>query len=208
MVLTEWEIGRATRQLQRADRPLARIIGQVGRCTLSPKSEYTPFQYLLRSIVYQQLSGIAAGAIWARLCAQYPNTRHPGPKRFLATDPTELHQLGLSRSKIRAGQDLAERVLSRKLPGRKKLDQMSDESIIEAFTEVPGIGCWTVQMLLIFYLCRPNVLPASDLGIRKGVMVVDRLDALPSQSQVLSRGAAWKPWSTVASWYLWQATDL
>ncbi len=207
MTLTESEIQTATRLLQQADQRLGRVVEQVGRCTLSPRSEYTLFQYLLRSIIYQQLSGKAAGAIWARLCAHYPG-RHLGPKRFLATVEARLRELGVSRSKIRAGQDLAEKVLTRKLPGRKKLNHLDDESIINAFTQVHGIGRWTVEMLLIFYLCRPDILPAGDLGIRKGVMVIDQLDALPSPGEVLSRGAVWQPWRTVASWYLWQATAL
>ena len=165
----DWPIGVA--HLRRQDPALNRIIDIVGpRKPARLGSAQTPFATLLRSIVYQQLSGKAAGSIHRRVLALFPGGR-PSARALLALDDAELRAAGLSRSKVLSVRDLATKAAARQLPSRRALDAMDDEAIIERLTEIRGIGRWTVEMLLIFTLGRPDVLPVTDLGIRRGFMV-------------------------------------
>ena len=170
-------------------------------------SAQTPFATLLRSIVYQQLSGKAAGSIHRRLLDLFPSHR-PSARALLALDDAELRAAGLSRSKILAVRDLATKAAARRLPSRPALDGMDDEAIIERLTEIRGIGRWTVEMLLIFTLDRPDVLPVTDLGIRRGFMVCRGNGELPEPADLLAHGEIWRPYRSVASWYLWRASEL
>jgi 3-methyladenine DNA glycosylase/8-oxoguanine DNA glycosylase len=200
----------ARRHLAETDPRLHRYIeahrARHGDCPLAPRPVRSLFPPLARSIVYQQLSGAAAGTIHGRFLDLFPG-RRPSAARLLALDDGALRAVGLSAAKVRALRDLAEHVRSRALPAAAQLAAHDDAALIERLTRVRGIGPWTVQMFLMFWLARPDVLPVDDLGIRKGLMLIDGLDALPSAAEVEARGAVWRPWATLASWYLWRRTE-
>ena len=202
----DWD--RALAHLRRRDRALKRIIDIVGpQKPTRLGSAQTPFAPLLRSIVYQQLSGTAAGSIHRRLLGLFPNGR-PSARGLLALDDAELRAAGLSRSKVLSVRDLAEKAAARRLPSRRALDAMDDEAIIERLIEIRGVGRWTVEMLLIFTLGRPDVLPVTDLGVRRGFMVCQGNGELPNPADLLAHGEIWRPYRSVASWYLWRASEL
>ena len=207
-VSTALDWARALAHLRRRDRALRRIIDIVGpERPARLGSAQTPFATLLRSIVYQQLSGKAAGSIHRRLLALFPRGR-PSARGLLALDEADLRTVGLSRSKVLSVRDLAQMAAARRLPSRQALDAMDDEAIIERLTEIRGVGRWTVEMLLIFTLGRPDVLPATDLGVRRGFMVCRGNEELPEPAELLAYGEIWRPWRSVASWYLWRASEL
>ena len=198
----------AIAHLERRDRALKRIIGVIGpRKPARLGSAQTPFATLLRSIVHQQITGKAADNIHRRLLDLFPG-RRPSARALLALSDDELRGAGLSRPKTLAVRDLAAKAVARRIPSRRALDGMEDEAIIERLTEIRGIGRWTVEMLLIFTLDRPDVLPATDLGVRRGFMVCRRADALPAPAELLAHGESWRPYRSVASWFLWRASEL
>jgi len=189
------------------DPPLATLIQQVGSCRLSLEGRTTsPFEALLRAIVYQQLSGKAARVIHERLLALF--AAGPTPEQLLTIDDQTLRGAGLSRAKIAALRDLATKTLDGVVPSLAALAEMDDLEIISRLTAVRGVGRWTVEMLLMFHLGRPDILPVNDLGVRKGFMLTCGLAALPSPAELLEYGKRWKPYRSVASWYLWRAVDL
>ena len=199
---------RALAHLRHRDRALSRIIDIVGpRKPARLGSAQTPFATLLRSIIYQQLSGKAAGSIHGRLLDLFPG-RRPSARALLALEGSALRSVGLSRSKVLSVRDLATRAAARKIPSRRALDAMDDDAIIERLIEIRGIGRWTVEMLLIFTLDRPDVLPVTDLGIRRGFMVCRGAGELPEPAELLGHGEIWRPYRSVASWYLWRASEL
>ena len=203
-----YDWSRALAHLRRRDRTLKRVIDIVGPSRPARiGSARTPFVALLRAIVYQQLSGKAADSIHRRLLGLFPNHR-PSARALLALEDTELRAAGLSRSKVLAARDLAAKVAARRIPSRGALACMEDEAIIERLIEIRGIGRWSVEMLLIFDLGRPDVLPVTDLGVRRGFMVCRRDDALPKPDVLLAQGEIWRPYRSVASWYLWRASEL
>ena len=171
-----------------------------GRC--APR-----FEALLRAIVYQQLSGRAAGAIHTRVLALFEDGR-PTPPALAAMSEERLRASGLSRAKAAAARDLAEKTIARIVPGGRALRGMSDDEITARLVQVRGVGRWTVEMLLMSYLARPDVLPATDLGVRRGFARIQGLEALPAPADLLAHGERWRPWRTVAAWYLWRAADL
>jgi len=203
--LLPYDVDAAVVLLAERDEALGRVIDRVGPCTLALRAG-TPFQALLRSIVYQQLAGAAATTIHGRVQALFDGP--PTPHALLDLSDEALRGAGLSRNKTKAANDLAAKALVGTVPDRATLDAMANEAIIDRLTAVWGIGPWTVEMLLIFYLGRPDVLPTTDLGIRKGVMQTYALDDLPPASVVSARGEPWRPYRSVASWYLWRAADM
>ncbi len=196
----------ATAQLSRADGKLAGVIRRMGPCTLSLKGMGNPFDTLTKSIIYQQLSGKAAGTIHGRVKALFPRKR-VNPSRLLEMSDDVLRGAGLSRNKLAALRDLSEKTLDGTLPTLAKLKRMEDQEIIERLVQVRGIGQWTVEMLLIFRLGRPDVMPATDLGIRKGFMILEGMEAMPAPKALLARTEHWRPWRSVASWYLYRLVD-
>jgi len=202
-----YEPRSALRHLRRHDPRLAELINRVGPYRLALTSRLTIFQALLRAVVYQQLSGHAARRIHERVLERFPRRRATAAA-LLATGESALRDAGLSRNKTLSVIDLAEKTLSGALPTRRAIARMDDERVIEAFTQVRGIGRWTVEMLLIFHLGRPDVLPVSDLGIRKGFQRAWQLPELPAPDALMRRGEAWRPYRSVASWYLWRANEL
>lgn len=198
----------ACRHLTAADPLMADLIARVGEFTMRPAPTQSLFAALLRSIVYQQLTGKAAATILGRVTRLFAPRRFPTPRDLLQVSPEQLRQAGLSTNKTAALRDLAAKTLDGTVPPLARIRRMDDEEIIERLTAVRGIGRWTVEMLLIFRLGRPDVLPVTDLGVRKGFALTFRKGRLPDAGHMLRRGQGWRPYRSVASWYLWRAVEL
>ncbi len=196
--------------LAAADPELGRAIRLIGPLGLEPPDLRSPFHYLQRAIVYQQLSGKAAGTIFGRFRRIYSpgGRRNPSPDQILATPESTLRGAGLSTAKARAILDLASHARLGTVPTRRELGRLDPDTIIERLTRVRGVGRWTVEMLLIFHLGHPDVLPLGDLGLRKGFGRVFGVKRLPSPRTVARRGERWRPYRSIAGWYLWRALDL
>ena len=195
----------ARRHLVRADPVLGALITRLGPCGLGHGRARDPFQALLRSIVSQQLSVKAADTIFGRLLALFPNGR-PDPARLLVFQDEELRTVGLSGQKSRYMRDLATRVLDGRLR-LARLDALPDETVVEALTEVKGIGRWTAEIFLMFTLGRLDVLPTDDLGLQNAAHRVYGLRRRPAPRQLRRMGDAWRPYRSVACWYLWRSLD-
>lgn len=192
--------------LKQADPILASAIDQIGHCTLNQESPTGDLLYALsESIIYQQLSGKAAAAIHKRFLQLYPHSLTS--EAVLNTSDETLRSVGLSRAKVVYIKSLAQTIADG-LPPIEHLDQMDDEDIINLLISIKGIGRWTVQMLLMFRLNRWDVLPVDDLGIRSGIRRLYSLEELPNKKTVERIGQAWKPYRTIASWYIWRSLEL
>lgn len=209
--------------LRQADPTMARIIQMVGPFEMR-RDGMNPFQSLARAIIFQQLSGKAAGTIYARFLGLFDGPgarREPGPRRtdpewdgadepfpepaaVLAVSDEDLRSAGLSRQKVAAVRDLALHFAEERLSPHR-LHEWDDEAVIEHLTQVRGVGRWTAEMFLIFHLRRPDVLPVNDVGINRAIMRQYGLGAMPGQDEVLRIGAPWRPWASVACWYLWRS---
>lgn len=190
----------------RKDPKMAALIEQVGPCLMQPRNA-TIFYSLARSIVYQQLAGSAAGAIMARVDALFPEGQITAEGTETMSDE-QLRGAGLSRNKLAALRDLAAKTLTGIVPTAREMSRMTDEEIIERCIQVRGIGRWTVEMLLIFRLARPDILPLDDYGVRKGFQSAYRKRELPTKKILEKAGRKWKPYRSVASWYLWRAAEM
>ncbi len=184
---------------------MARVIEQVGRCSLEPKLDGTHFDAIARSIIFQQLSGKAAGTIHGRFQGLYGG-RTPAPQELMKTMDGKLREIGLSRQKAAYLKDLAQRTFSGEI-AVESLHDLDDDAIMDALVRITGVGRWTAQMFLMFRLGRPDVLPDLDLGIQKGIMRAYGLRKLPRPERVKKIGARWAPYRTVASWYMWRLLD-
>jgi DNA-3-methyladenine glycosylase II len=204
----EYDPDVACRHLGLADPRLGQLIAQVGEFTMRPRLTHSLFVTLLRSIVYQQLSGRAAATILGRVIRLSAPRRFPTPRDLLELPAERLREAGLSAAKTAAVRDLAARTLDGTVPPLARIRRMSDEEVIEQLTLVRGIGRWTVEMLLMFRLGRPDVFPIDDLGVRKGFGRVFLKGKLPEPSVMLRRGEKWRPYRSVATWYLYRALEL
>lgn len=202
----QYDPQEAIDHINHRDPRLGEAIDRLGPFALQVRRWPQPFHALLRSIVYQQLSGRAAGTIFARFQALFSGP-HPAPEEVLARAPDALRGAGLSRAKAAAVLDLAARARDGQVPSRQKMRFMSDAQIIDCLTQVRGVGRWTVEMLLLFDLGRADVMPATDLGIRKGFQLVYGKRKLPEPDALLRHSRRWQPYRSVASWYLWRAVD-
>ncbi len=198
---------RAVRALALADPKLGALMERVGSFRLEVQALGSPFEALAEAMVYQQLSAGAASAILARVAA-LGRGRFPAPEEIVAASDATLRAAGLSRPKAAALRDLAARTAAGEVPSHDELLRMEDEEIVRRLDPIRGIGRWTVEMLLIFRLGRPDVLPVDDYGIRKGFARAFRTRGLPKPQAVARRGERWRPFRTVASWYLWRALEL
>jgi len=199
----------ALEHLRTRDEPLARLVERVGPYRLQLKRTPSLFAALAESIVYQQLNGRAAASIHARLCALFPNAHHgPDAALLMRMSDARLLAAGLSNGKLLALRDLARRTLDGELPSLEQAQSMDDEALIERLTQVRGIGRWTVEMLLMFRLGRPDVLPVDDYGVQQGFALTFRSRSGAARSALVRRGERWRPYRSVASWYLWRAVDL
>lgn len=199
----------AIAHLSRVDPAMGRLIERVGPFTMELKATPGLFVALAESIVYQQLHGRAAATIFARLRALFPSGHlGPTPEQIMRASDERLRGAGLSQAKLLALRDLARRAIAGELPTLTEVHAMDDETIIERLSEVRGIGRWTVEMLLIFRLARPDILPVDDYGVRNGFAIAYRKRAMPTAKALARYGQRWAPYRTVASWYLWRAVDL
>lgn len=196
----------ALEHLRRADPVLGELIARLGPLQIPTEPTSSLFAALAEAIVYQQLTGKAAGTIFSRVRALFP-ARRLTPGRLLELDDTELRGAGLSHGKLSSLQDLARRTASGELPTLARVRKMSDDEIVEALTVVRGIGRWTAEMLLLFRLGRPDVLPLDDYGIKKGFALVFGKRELPTPNELAAHGARWRPYRSLASYYLWRALD-
>ena len=221
-----YDYALALRQLSAADPKLALLIQRAGPFTLCIASTQSPFEALTESIIYQQLHGKAAATIHRRLLESFAPVltlegsglgTHPSAQHLLDAPNQQLRAAGLSHNKSLALRDLAAKTLDGTVPTLARIRRMSDQAIIDHLTQVRGIGVWTVHMMLIFRLGRPDILPTGDYGVRKGFALtfqalkptakVTPAD-LPTAAEMEHRAKKWTPWRSVASWYLWRACDL
>ena len=186
---------------------MAALVARSRRYSITPASSLRPFDALAESIAYQQLSGKAAATIWGRVRALYPKRKFLDPKLVLETPDEKLRGAGLSRSKVAALKDLAARTLDGTVPSARAMAKMTDEEIIERLIKVRGIGRWTVEMLLLFDLGRPDVWPVHDYGVRKGFAKTFGRRKLPTPKQLSRLGEKWRPYRSAAAWYFWRALD-
>jgi DNA-3-methyladenine glycosylase II len=196
-----------TLYLSKVDPVMRRLIEDVGSCSLKPKVRRSPFESLVRAIAYQQLHDKAAESILRRFMALFPGRRFPRPDDLLAMNASAIRKAGFSRPKIMALRDLASKTLDGVVPTSRAMKQWDDEAIVERLIEIRGIGRWTVEMLLIFQLGRPDVLPVDDFGLRNGFRIAYRRSSMPTPRQVFQYGERWRPFRTTAAWYLWRAVD-
>ncbi len=197
----------AIERLSAVDEKLARLIARVGPFAMPTRETMSPFQMLLHAIVYQQITGKAAASIHARLLALVPGGK-PGPRRMQKLSDEALRAAGMSRPKQRAARDLADKALDGTVPTRRQLERMDDDAIIARLVRIRGIGQWSAEMMLIFQLGRPDILPVTDLGVRKGFQLSHGGAELPEPKKLLRYGERWRPYRSVAAWYLWQANYL
>ena len=186
---------------------MAELIARSRRYNITPAISVRPFDALAESIAYQQLNGKAAATIFARVRALYPKRKWLDPKQLLATPDETLRAAGLSRAKTAALKDLAAKTIDGTVPSGRALVRMTDDEIITRLTTVRGIGRWTVEMLLLFDLGRPDVWPVDDYGVRKGFAKTFGRRELPSPKQLMKFGEKWRPYRSVAAWYFWRALD-
>jgi DNA-3-methyladenine glycosylase II len=201
--LDEGTLARARRTLARRDPVLGCFMQRVGRCGIEVRGD--PYRQLVRSVIYQQLAGSAARAIDGRVRGLFRG-RYPRPDRWRDTTDAQLRGAGLSRQKIAAVRAVADAFATGTLDNRR-LRRMDDDAVIEAVTRVRGIGTWTAHMLLMFSLGRADVLPVGDFGVRKGARVLYELAEMPKPAELEMLAAPWRPYRSVASWYLWRAAD-
>jgi DNA-3-methyladenine glycosylase II len=195
------------RYLSKTDPVMRRLIREVGPFTLTPRSKRSPFESLARAIAYQQLHDKAAESILRRFVALFPTRRFPQPADLLAMNEQAIRGAGFSQAKVAALRDLAAKTLDGTVPTGAVVRKLDDEAIIERLIAVRGIGRWTVEMLLIFQLGRPDVLPVDDFGLRNGFRIAYGRRSMPKPKELGEYGERWKPYRTAAAWYLWRAAD-
>jgi DNA-3-methyladenine glycosylase II len=198
---------RARRQLMRGDPTLAAVIRRVGRCKLAEIPDSPPFMALAEAIASQQLSVKAADTIFGRFCDLFGPDRTPDPVRLLALDDTVLRSAGFSRAKVVFLRDLATHVVDKRLD-LERMHEHEDGQVLAQLTAVKGIGQWTAEIFLMFRLKRPDVFPVDDLGLVKAAQRVYGLRQRPTRKRLLKMAEAWRPYRSVAAWYLWRSAAL
>lgn len=198
----------ALQHLSKRCKVMRRLIREHGPCTLVPEGARSPFESLVRAVAHQQLHGAAAEAILRRFVELFPTARRfPAAKQLASVTDEALRACGFSRPKIASLRDIAAKTISRVVPSSAAIGKLSDDEIVERLTAVRGVGRWTVEMMLIFKLGRPDVLPADDFGVRNGYRVAFGLAEMPTVKVLLAAGEKWRPHRTTAAWYLWRAAD-
>lgn len=195
----------AEAHLCKISKPFAKVVPSHEPFPTKFEKKRDPYRALVRSVVFQQLSGKAANTIHTRMLALFPKCDHPTPEELAQAKPELLRSAGLSRQKIAAIQDVAAKRLDGTIPEARALARMKDEEIIERLTAARGVGRWTVEMYLIFTLGRPDVLPIDDLGVRKGAEKLFRREFTPKT--LGAYGARWAPFRSAAAWHLWRVVD-
>src|SRR6202040_3045930 len=206
--LLPFDLRIAKAALAAKDERLARLIEETAEFQIEMESMDSPYEALMESIVYQSISGKAAATIFARIKALGKNSRPPTPEEMLKLRPQKLRKAGLSGAKVLAMKDLAQKTIDGVVPTMEEAQKLSDEELVERLVSVRGIGAWTVEMFLIFRLGRPDVLPIHDLGVQKGWAITYRKRKMPKPKELLKFGERWRPYRTIASWYMWRAVHL
>ncbi len=196
---------QAARHLAAADAAFAALIERIGPCTAVPKPR-EPYEALVRAIAHQQLHGRAAEAILNRFIALHPDP-FPCPEQVAATPDAALRACGFSATKVAAIRDICARALDGVVPGAAEAAALSDAELVTRLVTIRGVGRWTVEMLLISTLGRPDVLPVDDFGVREGWRLIKGLEKQPAPRELARVGEAWAPWRSTAAWYLWRAAD-
>jgi DNA-3-methyladenine glycosylase II len=202
-----FDLAEATKYLAERDESLKRLIGETVPFQIDVTDAQSPYEVLLESITYQSISGKAAATIFSRIKALGSNGRPPSPEQMLKLRKPALRKAGLSGAKVLAMKDLAQKTIDGVVPTYEQALTMSDEELVERLVSVRGIGAWTVEMFLIFRLGRPDVLPIHDLGVKKGWAVAYGKKHMPKPKELLAFGERWRPYRTVASWYMWRAFE-
>ncbi|NNM51406.1 MAG: DNA-3-methyladenine glycosylase 2 family protein [Pseudomonadales bacterium] len=182
------------------------LVSQVGICRLALRTELTPYEFLLDAIAHQHVHGRAAASLLRRLQEHFQGM--PTPEELQACPAETLRLCGFSAHKSAALRDVAQHVLMGKIPDKAQARDMTDRALIDQLTQIRGIGRWTVEMLLMFNLARPDILPVGDFGVREGYRKLKRLSMQPKPAELTRLGLAWSPYRSTASWYLWQATQI
>jgi DNA-3-methyladenine glycosylase II len=196
----------AIRHLSKVDPVMRDLIRRVGPCGLAVRNQQ-PFETLVRAIAHQQIHGRAAQAILGRFLELFPGRRFPTPAQVVVVPTRRMRRAGFSRGKIRAIKDIATKAHAGLVPTRRACHRLTDADLIERLTELHGVGQWTVEMLLMFTLGRPDVLPVDDFGVREGFKVAYGRRKQPTPTQLRLYGERWRPYRSVAAWYLWRAVE-
>jgi len=202
-----FDLAEAIRHLSERDECLKRLIADMAPFQIDVADAQSPYEVLLESIAYQSISGKAAATIFGRIKAMSATGGVPTPQEILKLRKTALRKAGLSGAKVDAMRDLAQKTLDGIVPSHDEAEKMTDEELVERLVSVRGIGAWTVEMFLIFRLGRPDVLPIHDLGVKKGWSVAYGKKYMPKPNELLKFGERWRPYRTVASWYMWRAFE-
>ena len=202
-----FDLGEAVRHLAERDEVLKELITACRPFTINTSDQASPYEELVRAIVYQSISGKAARTILERIKALGENGRVPSPEVMLKLPMAKLRKAGLSKAKVLSMRDLAQKAIDGIVPTHEEALKLSDQELIDRLDAVRGIGAWTVEMFLIFRLGRPDVLPIHDLGVKKGWCVAYGKKHIPKPKELLKFGERWRPYRTIASWYLWRAFE-
>jgi DNA-3-methyladenine glycosylase II len=202
-----FDLPEALRHLSERDEQLKRLITETAPFQIDVQDGQSPYEVLLESITYQSISGKAAATIFGRIKALGENGRPPSPGKMVKIPTGKLRKAGLSGAKARAMKDLARKAIAGIVPTLEEALKLSDEELVKRLVSVRGIGAWTVEMFLIFRLGRPDVLPIHDLGVKKGWSVAYGKKHMPKPKELLKFGERWRPYRTVASWYMWRAFE-
>jgi len=202
-----FDLPEAIRHLSERDEQLKRLIAETAPFQIEVEDAQSPYEVLLESIAYQSISGKAAATIFGRIKALGENGRPPTPEKMVKIPTVKLRKAGLSGAKAAAMKDLAKKAMTGIVPAHEEALRLSDEELVERLVSVRGIGAWTVEMFLIFRLGRPDVLPIHDLGVKKGWSVAYGKKHMPKPKELLKFGERWRPYRTVASWYMWRAFE-
>ena len=202
-----FDLQEALRHLSARDEVLRALIAETAAFAIDAEAGQSPYEVLLEAIAYQSISGKAAATIYGRIKALGENNRPPSPDKMLKIAPGKLRKAGLSGAKVLAMKDLAKKALAGIVPTHEQALKLGDEELVERLVSVRGIGAWTVEMFLIFRLGRPDVLPIHDLGVKKGWSVAYGKKHMPKPKELLKFGEQWRPYRSVASWYMWRAFE-
>jgi len=200
-----FDLEAACKHLAQGDAALAELIEKTAQFQMDEDPLQSPYEALLEAIAYQSISGKAAATIYGRIKSLSSNGRAPAPEQMVKLRTSTLRKAGLSGAKALAMKDLAKKTLDGVVPTLEESHKLSDEELVKRLVSVRGIGAWTVEMFLIFRLGRPDVLPIHDLGVKKGWSVAYGKNYMPSPKELLEFGERWRPYRTVASWYMWRA---
>jgi len=197
----------ALKHLSAVDPVMKKLIAEHGSCRLEHEPWRSPFQSLVQAVAHQQLNGTAANTILTRFKKLFPKRKFPKPEDLADLTNEQIRACGFSFAKIAAIRDIAAKTLDGTIPSAAQIKKLSNEEIIERLTEARGVGRWTVEMLLIFTLGRPDVLPVDDFGVREGWKHAAGLEAQPKPKELAALGEAWAPFRSTAAWYLWQVAN-